>query len=1092
MYFKPRGSVTIFVCIILAVIIPFSMVFIDLCRYRLAVKQVETALKTCGESMLAAYDRPLREQFGLMALYPRDEASINEEVFELLSQNLNEGSSLTGTSDLYGFKVRKVEAIPFYNYTETFVMDQQVAEFMKYRAPVQVVQEFVEKIKIMVGLMKESDMIEKKMGLDRLMNDIRSTLVNVHFMINEKLGGFNPASGSSTLKETALSNVSSLVPQATQEMTSANSEIAPIAEAKARYVELYPGFDQARRDSDAAEATRNAISRDIDAIESRLAQLRTQKANATGSAISAIDQSISQLESELSVKKEAYTRAEEAYKAAYQIYLDKDTEIAPSRSELQNRLPKVIQSLSKTLEHQDNLSASLNSLVSHMEVYIRYHNDLLAIIKELEPKLEDLEKQSQSLQAETEKTDGSVSDKIQGDLAKQLKCIKKETFAEMKSQLSSNLQQLEAWKGALTSYLTTVNEASGRIRTVLEKTTAFRDDLHNAQKTYEGYKEYDITSGFKTIETSLSNLKARDQMVGIYDVPPYSLEPSPNAEEAKAFNKWFKQKYEGAKPEEAQTGDDTEMEKVRGSMGDFAEVVGALGSEESDVEEDSEGSDSPIADIIRRIRLLPSVGGVKSSDEALKRIGKSIEEAAQNQAVANPFDAPVQGLDTVNEKEKGFFSYEIERITELMNLIKNALANGMESMMESLYMNEYIVSAFKNTATGSVLEYDIGWDRPLDQAFFDRAEVEYVLFGNSTEKENIGATQRSIFAIRLVFNLLHIYTDPGKIGTALSLATAIAGWTIFGVPVVQNFLLVVWAGLESYVDSEILKKGGRVPLIKTSSSWYLKAESLLEFKNILLKKISDFAIEQTETIIDDASEAIEETVTGIIDGIIDEVFGGIEQGYNQLTQEVFTFTESQMDALVGKDWLSGIKFDSLDTFTESLETEIKNKITSLFDQIKGFVPEKLAAFKAELKKKLRDLIFGNESYKAMVENLKEAGKNLINKGLQAAGDKMDGVLGKTGGSNSNNITGRLIMMDYTDYLRLMLLAVPQEKKARRLADLMQLNMQEVSGNKDLLLNQYNTYLYIKADVDFKPWFLPEELFKKDGGAMISVQWSQGY
>lgn len=1082
---RTRGSVTVFVCIILAVVVPLSMILIDLCRYRLAVKQVETALKVCGESMLAAYDRQLKEQYGLMALYPRDEASLNEEIYELLTENLNESASIIGTSDIYGFKVRSVEAIPFYNYTETFVLDQQVAEFMKYRAPVQVVQEFVEKIRVMVGLMKESDMIEKKMNLDRLMNDIRSSLVNLHFMINEKLGGLNPASGSTTLKDKTISDISKWVNEATKEMESANSEITPIAEAKSQYVSLYPGYAQARKDSDSAQSTMEAIGRDIDRIESRLAELRAQRANATGSAITAIDNSISNLESELETKKEAYTRAEAAYRTAYQYYVEKDTEISPSRNELQTRLPKVIQNLANTLARHNSITASLNALVSHLDVYIRYHKDLLTLIQELEPKLNDLDKQSQSLQAEIENESSAVSDKIKGDLTKQLQSIRKETFNELKETLSANLKQLEAWKGAITGYLTTISEASNKINAVLDKTKAFQNELHNPQKTYDGYREYDIQSGYKTLESSLSNLKAVGQMQGVYEVPDYHLEPIPNSEEKKAFNKWFKQKYEGAQAESQPTGDDKEMEQIRGSSGDFAKVVSTLSS-------DTEGQGEEKEEDAARVNNLPTKGGAKTSDEALGRIGKSIEASAQSQAVANPLDAPVQGVDKVNEKEKGFFSYELERITALLKTIDKALKEGIESLMESLYMNEYIVSAFKNAATGSMLEYDIGWDRPLDNTYFDKAEVEYVLFGNMSEKANVGATQRSIFAIRLVFNLLHIYTDPGKVSTALSLATALAGWTIFGVPVVQNFLLVVWAGLESYVDSEILIKGGSVPLIKTASSWYLQVSSLVELKNILLKKVSDFAVEKLENFIDDASEAIEETVTGIIDGIIDKAFSGIETAYNEVTGEVFSFTDAQIQALVGKDWIGSLRFDSLDTFKESMEQEIKNKITSIHNQIKDFVPEKLAALKKALKQKIRDWTFEHPKYKEFVEKLKQKGTDLINKGIQAASDKLDSVLGKAGGSSNNNITGRLIMMDYTDYLRLMLLAVPQETKARRVADLMQLKMQEVAENHELMLNQYNTFLYIKAEVDFKPWFLPEALFRKNGGAMISAQWSQGY
>ncbi|HHU89760.1 MAG TPA: hypothetical protein GXZ22_01720, partial [Clostridiaceae bacterium] len=128
MLFKPRGSITVFLCIVLAVLIPLSCVLVDITRYSLAKKQAKTALKTCAESVLAAYDRQLKEQYGLFAIYPRDIENMEKEIYELLSSNLNTESAVDGFSDLYEFKVLNIDAIPFYNYSEPFVLQQQVAE----------------------------------------------------------------------------------------------------------------------------------------------------------------------------------------------------------------------------------------------------------------------------------------------------------------------------------------------------------------------------------------------------------------------------------------------------------------------------------------------------------------------------------------------------------------------------------------------------------------------------------------------------------------------------------------------------------------------------------------------------------------------------------------------------------------------------------------------------------------------------------------------------------------------------------------------------------------------------------------------------
>ena len=239
-------------------------------------------------------------------------------------------------------------------------------------------------------------------------------------------------------------------------------------------------------------------------------------------------------------------------------------------------------------------------------------------------------------------------------------------------------------------------------------------------------------------------------------------------------------------------------------------------------------------------------------------IGKAILESEQNRVVSlSPFDKPVEGLDTVNESEKSFFDYEMERIKALLDIIRDAVSNGLESLIESLYMNEYILSAFKCLTAIDGIEHDIGWGRPLDKTFFRQAEIEYILFGNDSANQNIGCVKRSLFAIRLIFNLLHVYTDPEKLASALSLATAIAGWTVFGIPIVQNFILIAWAGLESYVDTDFLLKGKSVPLIKTTASWYLGANNL---KDYLLKGVKNFVKDKIESTVDRASEAIQETI----------------------------------------------------------------------------------------------------------------------------------------------------------------------------------------------------------------------------------------
>ncbi len=664
----------------------------------------------------------------------------------------------------------------------------------------------------------------------------------------------------------------------------------------------------------------------------------------------------------------------------------------------------------------------------------------------------------------------------------------------MRDRLALNLQKLESWYQFINDYYLVLCNASSELEDIIKTAEEIKEKPNIKNKDYNGYNNYNnITSDFTVLKGNLSKLKALNQMETYYSIPVYQLEPKANSNEIKSFNKWFNARYLGKESKDEQTDDEAALNEVREGISEFAEEAATQENETGFLD----GINGSLENISERFFNLPSIKGETSSEEALVKIGKAIIESGKNNMVnANPLEKPVKGLDTVNEKEKNFFDYEIERIKELLEIIKNVVSDGAESLIESLYMNEYIVSAFKCVTAVDGIEHDIGWGRPLDKTFLKQAEVEYILFGNKSEKENMECIKRSIFAIRLLFNLLHVYTDPDKVATALTLATAIAGWTIFGIPVVQNFILIAWAGVESYVDTDFLLKGKSVPLIKTSASWYLGADKAISrLKEILTKDIRNFVTEKIQSKVMQASEAVQETITGIINGKIDQAFAPFEKSLIDLVGEPGESAYTDMKGLLKNavnEYISSIRFENLDSFTANLDTAVRNLIAGVSDNLKAYAPEKLSQFKSGLKEEIRKFIFESEQYKKLEDKLVKLGTDLLDKGINAAGDQVDRVLGITGKSVRNNITGRLIMMNYVDYLRLMLLAVPAETKALRTADLIQLNMQEAAENYEISIDKYNTYIFIKAELDFNAWFAPEWLFKNGDSGMISVEWSQGY
>lgn len=110
-------------------------------------------------------------------------------------------------------------------------------------------------------------------------------------------------------------------------------------------------------------------------------------------------------------------------------------------------------------------------------------------------------------------------------------------------------------------------------------------------------------------------------------------------------------------------------------------------------------------------------------------------------------------------------------------------------------------------------------------------EIEYILEGKSSDKDNLNEIVNKVVAIREGFNLVYLMKDSAKREEAYAMAAAITGFT--GMPVVirvtQFLILGAWAYAESVVDVKDLLAGYKVKVMKNSDEWNL---SLSGIKNL--------------------------------------------------------------------------------------------------------------------------------------------------------------------------------------------------------------------------------------------------------------------
>ncbi len=150
--------------------------------------------------------------------------------------------------------------------------------------------------------------------------------------------------------------------------------------------------------------------------------------------------------------------------------------------------------------------------------------------------------------------------------------------------------------------------------------------------------------------------------------------------------------------------------------------------------------------------------------------------------------------------------------------------NMITEMTEKVLINEYIrkkFGCFTDKIEGTVLDY----------------EIEYILSGKNSDRDNLEQTIGKLLLIREGMNLIYLMQDSAKKAEAESLAIALVGFTgMYGViKVTQVLILAIWAFVEAVIDVRLLLEGEKVALLKNSGNWNTSLEGVKNFKKEMVK-----------------------------------------------------------------------------------------------------------------------------------------------------------------------------------------------------------------------------------------------------------------
>ena len=183
-------------------------------------------------------------------------------------------------------------------------------------------------------------------------------------------------------------------------------------------------------------------------------------------------------------------------------------------------------------------------------------------------------------------------------------------------------------------------------------------------------------------------------------------------------------------------------------------------------------------------------------------------------------------LKTEAEK-KHSFSYDFLDFREAADDLDSesmpaSLKKGIKDSGDFVIVNFYLEDVFND-----FLDMQDGRKKTADHNTALDYEMEYILNGMPSDRENLENTFTSIAIIRMLSNLVYLYTY-GYEDTALEQAAiSLAAYSLPVVgQVIKLLLMLCWSAAESVVDVSALVDGGKVPLIKDAASWNLSLDDL--------------------------------------------------------------------------------------------------------------------------------------------------------------------------------------------------------------------------------------------------------------------------
>jgi hypothetical protein len=1020
-----EGSITVFLCSILLIVIILTCTVIDTTRIKVAKVQSRRALRDSTNSILANYDSDICNEYGIFAIEQKEDLIVKDNIEDYANASLNPKTNFPKTNNiyeylypnntdktfnLYNYKLKVLNVNPTnYIVQDTDYIKLQILEYMKYRTPLLLIEPFIDKIKIVKKSSKTTTYVNRKINITEKVSKI-----DEHYRELEKLIDGIEVSNKGNIQYEKIFVKGLLT----------NKEIN-----KSACLSEIPN-----------NSIRNNLQNNIYDVNEDISNLLYYLDNFNSSKKIMIN----------TYKQLYYIRKEINYLEKDEVLDNATIEELMIKYKEEKELKNLFFNQVENVKYYiNNINQSVNN-ISNLRIYLDKNKKAIEVIKKIE--------------AEGNKVKGSI-EKFQNDI----KLSSGELIESTANILSNDMEKLK--------HKLAIVDNEDKSYLLVNNLYAIQEELQNNIEIITNKLPY-IDDLINQNNNLINHMLDGEFNLNIEEEILYDFIKETDKSGIKIF--LYNDNYLQGNNNLTALFNDI-LNNIKVNLEDYSTktMIFNYGNMETLSEEEKDKLD-PRDDVKESTK---NITFNKEEQDLTQNVNKDIIPSiaySENESI----EKINQEVDFYNEKENSFSKQSLN----VFDNIASKLEKNSIDFRNDLYINEYIIGNFKS-ATDNLQEATpvtlSGYSK--DKHFFNN-EVEYILRGSFDENINLKYVTNRILGIRFVMNYLHIITNSEKRSMVMSISTSIGGWWTFGLGtyLLSGLIMTAWSYAESCVDVRYLLQGKKVAFLKTSGDWYTSLSGIAEgiidntaqyttnktikiidsvSTNVQNKvsfiskrfnsDVSDFAEEKIGEVISDASRALEYTLDEIDNTIqltINDTINDIRQGNNnQILSRNYPY---KGDNKLIKKIINTIYNEYEEkiinaTYSEIIiiKKEILEKFQDEIDEIKGNVINDLSKEIDDITSRFESEVNGlikktssryKDITKNQINNIAQRVKNSTNRKIDTS---INNIIQYE--NNDSKVSSLMPCFSYNDYLRLMLLVgISESTKLYRVLDLIQLNLQK--------------------------------------------------